>query len=98
MSPFRDLASRVAEMVGPMPYPALNAAFDGLFPKGMRSYWKGSYVTELTDADSAAINVLLLGFCQELAVRRAAARCLERKKAEEDGDANPDDATGWIRD
>ena len=50
MSPFRDLASRVAEMVGPMPYPALNAAFDGLFPKGMRSYWKGSYVTELTDA------------------------------------------------
>ena len=50
MSPFRDLAPRVAEMVGPMPYPALNAAFDGLFPKGMRSYWKGSYVTELTDA------------------------------------------------
>jgi FAD/FMN-containing dehydrogenase len=50
MSPFRDLAPRVAEMVGPMPYPALNAAFDALFPKGMRSYWKGSYVTELTDA------------------------------------------------
>jgi FAD/FMN-containing dehydrogenase len=37
-------------MVGPMPYPALNAAFDGLFPKGIRSYWKGSFVTELTDA------------------------------------------------
>jgi hypothetical protein len=50
MAPFRDLAPRVGEMVAPMPYPALNAAFDGLFPKGMRSYWKGSYVTELTDA------------------------------------------------
>ncbi len=50
MTPFRDLAPRVAEMVAPMPYPALNTAFDGLFPKGMRSYWKGSYVTELTDA------------------------------------------------
>lgn len=50
MAPFRDLAPRVGEMVGPMPYPALNAAFDVLFPKGMRSYWKGSYVTELTDA------------------------------------------------
>lgn len=50
MTPFRDLAPRVAEMVGPMPYPALNAAFDGLFPKGMRSYWKGAYVNELTDA------------------------------------------------
>ncbi|HTF49001.1 MAG TPA: FAD-binding oxidoreductase [Pseudonocardia sp.] len=50
MAPFRDLAPRVGEMVGPMPYPALNAAFDELFPRGMRSYWKGSYVTELTDA------------------------------------------------
>jgi FAD/FMN-containing dehydrogenase len=50
MKPFRDLAPVVAEMVGPMPYPALNAAFDGLFPKGIRSYWKGSFVTELTDA------------------------------------------------
>ena len=26
-------------------------------------------LTELTDADSAAINVLLLGFCQELSIR-----------------------------
>jgi FAD/FMN-containing dehydrogenase len=50
MQPFRDLAPRVGEMVAPMPYTWLNGAFDGLFPKGMRSYWKGSYVTELTDA------------------------------------------------
>ncbi|HEX9711990.1 MAG TPA: FAD-binding oxidoreductase [Actinomycetota bacterium] len=49
LKPFRDVAPVVAEMVGPMPYPALNAAFDGLFPKGIRSYWKGSFVTELTD-------------------------------------------------
>jgi hypothetical protein len=50
MKPFRDLAPVVAEMVGPMPYPALNAAFDVIFPKGIRSYWKGNFVTELTDA------------------------------------------------
>ena len=50
MAPFRDLAPRVGEMVGPMPYPWLNAAFDAIFPKGIRSYWKGNYVTELTDA------------------------------------------------
>jgi FAD/FMN-containing dehydrogenase len=50
MKPFRDVAPVVAEMAGPMPYPALNAAFDALFPKGIRSYWKGSFVTELTDA------------------------------------------------
>lgn len=50
MKPFRDVAPVVAEMVGPMPYPALNSAFDALFPKGIRSYWKGSFVTDLTDA------------------------------------------------
>ena len=49
MKPFRDVAPVVAEMAGPMPYPALNAAFDALFPKGIRSYWKSSFVTELTD-------------------------------------------------
>jgi FAD/FMN-containing dehydrogenase len=50
MQPFRDVAPVVAEMVGPMPYPALNAAFDAIYPKGLRSYWKGLFVTELTDA------------------------------------------------
>ncbi len=50
MKPFRDLAPVVAEMVGPMPYPALNSAFDVLYPKGIRAYWKGNFVTELTDA------------------------------------------------
>ncbi len=50
MKPFRDLAPVVAEMVAPMPYPWLNSAFDPIFPKGIRSYWKGNFVTELTDA------------------------------------------------
>ena len=50
MKPFRELAPVVAEMVARLPYPALNSAFDALFPKGIRSYWKGSFVTELTDA------------------------------------------------
>ena len=49
MKPFRELAPVVAEMVSPMPYPVLNGAFDPIFPKGIRSYWKGSFVTELTD-------------------------------------------------
>jgi FAD/FMN-containing dehydrogenase len=50
MAPFREIAPVVAQMVGPMPYPALNSAFDELFPKGIRSYWKGSFVSELSDA------------------------------------------------
>ena len=30
-----------------MPYPALNSAFDALYPKGIRAYWKGAFVKEL---------------------------------------------------
>ena len=47
--PFHDVAPVVAEFVGPMPYPALNAAFDGLMPPGLQHYWKASFVKELTD-------------------------------------------------
>jgi FAD/FMN-containing dehydrogenase len=46
---FREFAPVVAEHVGPMPYPALNAAFDGLVPPGLQHYWKANFVTELTD-------------------------------------------------
>jgi FAD/FMN-containing dehydrogenase len=49
IKPFRDVAEVKAEFVGPMPYPALNAAFDGLWPKGTRQYWKGDYVRDLPD-------------------------------------------------
>jgi FAD/FMN-containing dehydrogenase len=46
---FRDVARPVAEHIGPMPYPALNSAFDALVPPGLQHYWKAAYVTELTD-------------------------------------------------
>ncbi len=49
MQPFRDLAEPVGQMTAQMPYPWLNGAFDAIFPKGMRMYWKGNFVTELTD-------------------------------------------------
>jgi FAD/FMN-containing dehydrogenase len=49
MEPFRSIAPAAAEMTGPMPYPMLNSAFDALFPKGIRSYWKGSFLTGLPD-------------------------------------------------
>ncbi len=32
LKPFHDVAPVVAELVGPMPYPALNSAFDGAGP------------------------------------------------------------------
>jgi len=54
LQPIRDVAPRVAEMVGPMPYPALNSAFDALVPPGLHHYWKASFVKELTDDAIAA--------------------------------------------
>jgi len=54
LQPLRDLAPRVAEGVGPMPYPVLNSAFDALLPPGLQQYWKASFVTELTDEAIAA--------------------------------------------
>ena len=37
-----------------MPYPALNSAFDALFFKGIRQYWKADFVRDLPDAAIAA--------------------------------------------
>jgi FAD/FMN-containing dehydrogenase len=49
LEPFREVAPVVAEHVGPMPYPALNSAFDELVPAGLQHYWKTNFVKELTD-------------------------------------------------
>ena len=50
LKPLHDVAPVVAEHVGPMPYPALNSAFDGLVPPGLQHYWKANFVKELTDS------------------------------------------------
>ena len=52
--PFHEVAEVKAELVGPIPFPAINAAFHGLFPRGLRQYWKGNYVKTLTDDAIAA--------------------------------------------
>jgi FAD/FMN-containing dehydrogenase len=49
LEPLHDVAPVVAEHVGPMPYPALNSAFDALVPPGLQHYWKANFVNELTD-------------------------------------------------
>ena len=49
LKPLMDVAPIVAEHVGPMPYPALNSAFDALVPPGLQHYWKANFVKELTD-------------------------------------------------
>jgi FAD/FMN-containing dehydrogenase len=49
LSPIRKVAPLVAEMVAPMPYPALNGLFDPLLPAGLQHYWKAAFATSLTD-------------------------------------------------
>jgi FAD/FMN-containing dehydrogenase len=49
LKPLRDVAPVVAELVGPMPYPALNSAFDALVPAGLQHYWKAAFAKELPD-------------------------------------------------
>lgn len=47
---FREVAKPVAEHVGPMPYPALNTAFDALVPRGLQHYWKAAFAGDLSAA------------------------------------------------
>ncbi|GAA4042338.1 FAD-binding oxidoreductase [Arthrobacter methylotrophus] len=47
--PFLDVAPVAGSLITPMPYPALNVAFDGLNPKGMQAYWKANFISELND-------------------------------------------------
>ncbi len=54
LEPIRTAAPTVAELFTPMPYPALNSAFDPLLPPGLQHYWKGSFASELTDGAIAA--------------------------------------------
>jgi FAD/FMN-containing dehydrogenase len=49
LEPLHEVAPVVAEHVGPMPYPALNSAFDALVPPGLQHYWKANFVSELSD-------------------------------------------------
>jgi FAD/FMN-containing dehydrogenase len=37
------------ELLGPMPFPALQSLFDWLLPPGLQWYWRGDFVTELSD-------------------------------------------------
>jgi hypothetical protein len=44
------LPKPIIDWAGPMPYPALQSMFDGLYPKGLQWYWKGDFVKTLPDA------------------------------------------------
>ncbi|OEO29947.1 oxidoreductase [Devosia insulae DS-56] len=44
-----SLPKPLIDWCGPMPYTALQAMFDALYPKGLQWYWKGDFVRDLSD-------------------------------------------------
>jgi hypothetical protein len=53
-APIRALGP-VLDLLGPIPYTALQQMFDDGFGPGHRSYWKSGYLAEGTDAAAAAV-------------------------------------------
>jgi FAD/FMN-containing dehydrogenase len=62
LQPLREIATPLMDLSGPIPWTALQGAFDPFFPQGRLYYWKSTYVDDLSDG---AIDTI---------VRRAAER------------------------
>jgi len=48
-APIRALAPLAMDFTGPIPLPALQSLFDGLYPPGLQWYWNADFFTELND-------------------------------------------------
>jgi FAD/FMN-containing dehydrogenase len=48
VQPIKDLSPEV-DLIQPMPYAAFQGMLDATAPPGMRSYWRGEYMNELSD-------------------------------------------------
>lgn len=50
LQPLRELGTPLADISQPLPFSAVQAAFDPFFVRGtLRSYWKSTFITDLTD-------------------------------------------------
>ena len=50
MQPLRELGTLLMDMSQPMPFTAVQTAFDPFFPRNtLRAYWKSQYLAELSD-------------------------------------------------
>jgi FAD/FMN-containing dehydrogenase len=49
VQPVKAFGPPIMDVVGPMPYEALNSMLDGGFPRGALNYWKSSFLTTLSD-------------------------------------------------
>ena len=49
LAPVHDIGTPLLHGVGPVPHPALQSLFDGLYTKGLQCYWRADFVNELSD-------------------------------------------------
>jgi hypothetical protein len=54
LKPVRDFGSPLLDGIQPMPFPALQSAFDALYPPGLQWYWRADFFTDISDAAVAA--------------------------------------------
>jgi len=47
-APVHDIGTPLLHGVGPVPFPALQSLFDGLYAPGLQWYWRADFVNELT--------------------------------------------------
>jgi FAD/FMN-containing dehydrogenase len=47
--PIRAFKKPALDLVGPLPQPALQSMFDGLYPPGLQWYWRADFVNQLSD-------------------------------------------------
>jgi hypothetical protein len=50
LKPLRQFGPPAADLIQPMPYPAINTLSDAGYPKGAFNYWKSAFFTDLSDA------------------------------------------------
>ena len=61
LQPLRAFGPPVQDLVGPMPYVALQCSLDELFARGRRFYWKSHFLREMSDA---AIDTMVSEFAK----------------------------------
>ena len=49
LAPVHDVGTPLLHGVGPVPHPALQSLFDGLYTKGLQCYWRADFFNELSD-------------------------------------------------
>lgn len=49
VKPLRSFGSPVADVIGPIPYVALQSMVDASAPRGMHTYWKTAYLDDLSE-------------------------------------------------